>query len=204
MLNRMDLPPGRYQLRFATHDAGGGAVGSVLYDLEVPDFAKAPISMSGIVLTSMAGAMRPTVRPDEQLRGVLPASPVALRSFPQDDELAIFAEIYDNSASSPHKVDITATVTTDEGRVMFKTDEERDSERPWREVGRLRLQRENPDEGARAWSVRADGLGEISHRFEQHSPASGSDQRPGQIIMLLLLLAALLQSAAAACDDEKR
>ena len=75
----------------------------------------------------MAGAMRPTVRPDEQLRGVLPASPVALRSFPQDDELAIFAEIYDNSASSPHKVDITATVTTDEGRVMFKTDEERDS-----------------------------------------------------------------------------
>jgi hypothetical protein len=127
MLNRMDLPPGRYQLRFATHDAGGGAVGSVLYDLEVPDFAKAPISMSGIVLTSMAGAMRPTVRPDEQLRGVLPASPVALRSFPQDDELAIFAEIYDNSASSPHKVDITATVTTDEGRVMFKTDEQRDS-----------------------------------------------------------------------------
>jgi len=75
----------------------------------------------------MAGAMRPTVRPDEQLRGVLPAPPVALRTFPQDDELALFAEIYDNSASSPHKVDITATVTTDEGKVMFKTDEERDS-----------------------------------------------------------------------------
>ena len=127
MLNRMELPPGRYQLRFAAHDAGGGAVGSVLYDLEVPDFAKAPISMSGIALTSMAGAMRPTVRPDEQLRGVLPAPPVALRSFPQDDEIALFAEVYDNSASSPHKVDITATVTTDEGKVMFKTDEERDS-----------------------------------------------------------------------------
>jgi VWFA-related protein len=127
MLNRMDLPPGRYQMRFAAHDSGGGAVGSVLYDLDVPDFAKAPISMSGIALTSQAGAARPTVRADEQLRGVLPASPVALRTFPQDDEVVLFAEIYDNSASSPHKVDITTTVTTDEGKVMFKTDEERDS-----------------------------------------------------------------------------
>jgi VWFA-related protein len=127
MLNRLDLPPGRYQLRLATHDAGGGALGSVLYDLDVPDFAKSPISMSGVVLTSQAAALRPTVRPDEQLRPVLPAPPVALRTFPQDDEVALFAEVYDNSASSPHKVDISATVTTDEGRVMFKTDEERDS-----------------------------------------------------------------------------
>ena len=127
MLNRLDLPPGRYQLRFAAHDSGGGAVGSVLYDLDVPDFVKSPISMSGIAMTSQAAAARPTVRPDEQLRAVLPAPPVALRTFPQDDEVAVFAEIYDNSASTPHKVDITATVTTDEGKVLFKTDEERDS-----------------------------------------------------------------------------
>jgi VWFA-related protein len=127
MLNRLDLPPGRYQLRFAAHDSGGGAVGSVLYDLDVPDFVKSPISMSGIAMTSQAAAVRPTVRPDEQLRAVLPAPPVALRTFPQDDEVAVFAEIYDNSASTPHKVDITATVTTDEGKVLFKTDEERDS-----------------------------------------------------------------------------
>ncbi len=43
MLNRMELPPGRYQLRVAAHDSGGGAVGSVLYDLEVPDFNKEPL-----------------------------------------------------------------------------------------------------------------------------------------------------------------
>src|SRR5262245_9589340 len=127
MLNRMELPPGRYQLRFAAHDAGGGAIGSVLYDLDVPDFAKMPFSMSGITLTSASASVRPTVRPDEQLRGVLPASPVALRTFPQDDEVALFAEIYDNSASSPHNVDIATTITTDEGKELFKTDEERDS-----------------------------------------------------------------------------
>jgi VWFA-related protein len=127
MLNRMDLPPGRYTLRFATHDSGGGAVGSVLYDLEVPDFTKQPISISGVVLTSMAASMRPTVRPDEQLRPVLPGPPAALRTFPRNDEIALFAEVYDNSANAPHKIDIVSTITTDEGKELFKSEEERDS-----------------------------------------------------------------------------
>src|SRR5207248_11553983 len=52
MLNRLDLPPGKYQLRIAAHDSAGGNVGSVQYDLEVPDYAQAPISRRGRVLTS--------------------------------------------------------------------------------------------------------------------------------------------------------
>jgi len=127
MLNRLDLAPGRYQLRFAAHDAAGGSIGSVLYDLDVPDFNKAPFAISGLVMTSVAGSQVPTARPDEQLRGVLPGPPVGRRRFPQNDEVAIYAEVYDNQGKSPHKVDITATVTTDEGRVMFKNEETRDS-----------------------------------------------------------------------------
>jgi hypothetical protein len=61
------------------------------------------------------------------LRQVLPASPVAAREFSAQDELALFAEVYDNTAANAHKVDITTTVTADEGKVMFKTDETRDS-----------------------------------------------------------------------------
>ena len=127
MLNRLDLPPGKYQLRVAAHDTNGGNVGSVQYDLTVPDFQKAPFSISGLVLTSGLGAALPTVRADEQLKPVLPGPPISLRSFPQNDEVALFAEVYDNEASKPHKVDIVTTVTTDEGRVLFKTDETRDS-----------------------------------------------------------------------------
>jgi hypothetical protein len=127
ILNRMEVPPGRYRIRVAANDIGGGSVGSVLYDLDVPDFAKTPIGMSGIVLTSASASLRPTVRADEQLRTVLPAPPVAARTFPQNDEIALFAEIYDNSGNTPHKVDITSTVTTDEGKVLFNAAEERDS-----------------------------------------------------------------------------
>jgi VWFA-related protein len=127
MLNRLDLPPGKYQLRVAAHDATGGNVGSVSYDLAVPDFQKAPFSMSGLVLTSAAGSALPTVRADEQLKPLLPGPPVSLRTFAQNDEAILFTEVYDNEGSKPHKVDIVTTVTTDEGRVLFKTDETRDS-----------------------------------------------------------------------------
>jgi VWFA-related protein len=127
VLNRVDLPPGRYQIRVGSHDAAGGNVGSVLYDLEVPDFQKSAFSISGVVLTSASAAALPTVRPDEQLRAVLPMPPVAVRTFPANDEIHLFAEVYDNAGATPHKVDITASVVTDEGRVMFKNEETRDS-----------------------------------------------------------------------------
>ena len=35
--------------------------------------------------------------------------------------------MYDNSGNAPHKVDIVTSVLTDEGRVMFKNEEVRDS-----------------------------------------------------------------------------
>ena len=127
LLNRLDVPPGRYQLRVAAHDSTGGNVGSVLYDLDVPDFVKAPFSVSGIVLTSITASQLPTAHPDEQTRSVLPAPAAALRAFPQNDEVALFAEVYDNETRTAHKVDITTTVTTDDGRVLFKTEEQRDS-----------------------------------------------------------------------------
>jgi VWFA-related protein len=127
ILNRIDLPVGRYQLRAAARDSEKNLVGSVIYDLDVPDFYKQQMSMSGVTITSMAGAAMMTARPDEQLKTVLPAPPIALRTFPQNDELAIFAEVYDNSGKAPHKVDIITSVLTDEGKPVFKTEDERES-----------------------------------------------------------------------------
>jgi hypothetical protein len=126
-LSRLQIPPGRYQLRVAANDLATSAVGSVLYDLDVPDFTKGPLSMSGLVLSSGAASRVPTLRPDEELRQVLPAPPMGSRVFPVGDELALFVEIYDSAGGSSHKVDIATTVTADEGKVMFKTEDVRDS-----------------------------------------------------------------------------
>ena len=127
VLNRLELPAGRYQVRVAARDTLKKVVGSVIYDLDVPDFYKETISVSGVALTSLAGASMMTARPDEDLKTVLPASPIGLRTFPQNDELALFAEVYDNSGKAPHKIDIITTVLTDEGKPVFKTEDERDS-----------------------------------------------------------------------------
>jgi VWFA-related protein len=127
VLNRMDLPAGRYQIRVAARDSEKNLVGSVIYDLEVPDFYKQPISISGVTMTSLAGAAMMTAKPDDQLKTVLPAAPIGLRVFQQNDELALFAEIYDNSGKNPHKVDIATSVLTDEGKPVFKNEDVRDS-----------------------------------------------------------------------------
>jgi len=127
VLNRIDLPPGRYQVRVAARDSAKTNIGTVVYDLEVPDFYKQTISLSGIALTSLGGAAMMTAKPDDQLKTVLPAPPVAARTFAGNDELAIFAEVYDNTGNQPHKVDIVARVLTDEGRELYKSEESHDS-----------------------------------------------------------------------------
>jgi hypothetical protein len=59
LLKRVEVPPGRYQVRFAAQDSGGGSLGSVVADLDVPDFAKVPFNMSGASLTSSSSTPRP-------------------------------------------------------------------------------------------------------------------------------------------------
>jgi VWFA-related protein len=127
VLNRMDLPAGRYQIRVAARDTEKTNIGSIIYDLDVPDFYKEPFGISGLTLTSLSGSAMVTAKADDQLKNALPAPPIGQRTFPQNDEIALFAEVYDNASGTPHKVDITTTVTTDEGTVMFKNEETRDS-----------------------------------------------------------------------------
>ena len=52
VLSAVDMPPGRYQIRVAASEEGAGLIGSVVYDLEVPDFFKAPFTMSSVALTA--------------------------------------------------------------------------------------------------------------------------------------------------------
>jgi VWFA-related protein len=127
LLNRVDLAPGRYQLRLAARDTRTGNTGSVTYDLEVADYSKLPFSISGLVIASQSGASLATARADDQLKAVMPLPPTAQRTFPQNDELALFAEIYDDGRAADHKVDIVTTVRSDTGTVLFKNEEERAS-----------------------------------------------------------------------------
>lgn len=127
ILRRFDLPAGRYQLRVAAHDMAGARVGSLNYDLEIPDYGTVPFSMSGLLLTSRAGTAIPTAQGDAVLQRAMPAPPVALRVFGQTDDVLVFAEVYDRADRAAHSVDITTTVTETGGAVLWKHSAERSS-----------------------------------------------------------------------------
>ena len=127
VVSQIDLPPGRYQLRVASAESSGQS-GSVLYDLEVPDFYKAPLTMSGLAITSTTAGQTPTARSKDPLKDFLPAPPTASREFLRSEELALFAEFYENAPGAPaHKIDITTTVRAEDGRVVMQNQEERSS-----------------------------------------------------------------------------
>lgn len=131
IIRRLQVPPGRYQLRIGAREKNGGLTGTVVTELDAPDFSKTPLSMSGIALTSIAASHVPTASPDpsvNEFKDVLPAPPTAMREFVQADTLTLFTEVYDNAVSTPHRVAITASVLADDGKVVFTTSDERKSD----------------------------------------------------------------------------
>jgi len=131
IVRRIQIPPGKYQLRIGGRESNGGKVGTVIYDLDAPDFAKGNLTMSGIALASASGSRFPTASPDpsvNEFKDVLPSPPSASREFPRQDTLAVFAEVYDNVVKTPHRVEITATVLADDGKVVHTTSDTRKSE----------------------------------------------------------------------------
>jgi VWFA-related protein len=66
LVSQFELPPGRFQLRVAS--ANGDRHGGVVYDLEVPDFGKGPLTLSGVTLTSRSAADVLTLRPERMGR----------------------------------------------------------------------------------------------------------------------------------------
>ncbi|MBI4265939.1 MAG: VWA domain-containing protein [Acidobacteria bacterium] len=128
VVSQIDLPPGRYQLRVGAAEEGAGRAGSVLYDIEVPDFYAPSFVMSGVSITSALAGATPTVRPKDPLSDFLPGPPTAARAFDNNDVVALFAEFYENTpGASPHRLEFRTTVRAEDGRIVFEDFDERSS-----------------------------------------------------------------------------
>lgn len=90
-LSRLRLDPGRHEIRVAAEDPSRHLVGSVYTYADVPDFAKAPISLSGVVL-----GLRPA-RPDGPFRDLFPLEPTARREFASASHVSAFVRIYQSA-----------------------------------------------------------------------------------------------------------
>lgn len=128
MLTQHSVPPGRYQLRIAAANIAGTVTGGVLYDIEVPDFYKLPLSMSGVAITSTVAGQVMTIKARDPLADYLPAPATTTREFGRDQGLAVFAEFYENAGNSAaHQLEFTAELRAEGGRAVRETSEERSS-----------------------------------------------------------------------------
>jgi VWFA-related protein len=114
---RIDLPPGRYQVRIGARETGAGAEGTVFYDLQVPDFSKEPLMLGGLLLAAPSSEITPTAQPDPLMAKLMPGAPTSRREFARNDILAIYTELYDNSTSKqPRSYDVTVKLLGEDAR----------------------------------------------------------------------------------------
>jgi VWFA-related protein len=116
ILLSMPLKPGRYNIRYSAHSAQLDRTGSVYTDVIVPDFAKARLSMSGVVLT--ADPM-PVAEPRNAFAGVVPIVPTTRREFDRQDRVRAFMRVY--LGGWPADVQVKARITDAANRIGAET-----------------------------------------------------------------------------------
>ena len=120
---RLELKPGRYQIRIAARDPNSNKAGSVMHELRVPDFGKAPVTMSDLVLASSGGTRVVTANVDPQLQQVLVVPPTTIRRFTRGETVTVLAELYDNRKRDARPLRITTSVVDSSGRVVHRSEE---------------------------------------------------------------------------------
>jgi VWFA-related protein len=121
------LAPGRYQLRVAAGNRETKA-GSVVYDLDVPDFTKDPLILSGVVIGSAATSQIMTMNAKSPFASTLPGNITSTRVFDAGDTLGVYAEVYETlKDTAPHTVALTAQLRAEGGTIVRSVSDERSS-----------------------------------------------------------------------------
>ncbi len=116
IVDRLDLAPGRYQLRAAVTSVRRQTSGSVYADLDVPDFAKEPLSLSGLIVND---GRSPGAAPAEVIRRWLPVVPTTSRTFAQAAAVTSFIEVYQGGRNPVQPVTLTVSIRNAAEQAVF-------------------------------------------------------------------------------------
>ncbi len=114
VLSRLALKPGRYEVRVAL-DAGPGRRASVYTDVDVPDFAKQRLALSGIVLSAFpaVGSAPPVAFAD-----LIPVVPTVRREFARSARATAFVRIYQGAKDAVQPAIVTARIVNTSDRAV--------------------------------------------------------------------------------------
>jgi hypothetical protein len=117
VLSRLRLEPGRYEIRVALEDSSRSRTGSVYTYVDVPDFAKETLSLSGVVVEA-----RPSVpsAPPVAFADFLPVTPGTRRAFSRSESATAFLRAYQSGTRGLSAVTISARIRDDTDRVVYQ------------------------------------------------------------------------------------
>ena len=90
LLARIALAPGRYELRFGAHLTPANLAGSLFADVEVPDFERDPLTLSGVIIETSGGNAGPL----GVFSGLIPIIPTSSRVFTARGMPESFVRVY--------------------------------------------------------------------------------------------------------------
>jgi hypothetical protein len=133
IVSNLTLAPGRYQLRIGARIQSDNTTGSIYYDLDVPDFSRNALTMSGLALAATPGV----VSTNAAAMPWLPVQPTTARLFDRTATVTAFARLYQQipAAQSMQRrtsvppVPVRARVVNSEGREVWTVSESVDGTR---------------------------------------------------------------------------
>jgi hypothetical protein len=113
LLSRLELEPGRYEIRVAT-DAPSGRRGSVFTFVDVPNFSRDDLTLTGVAIgTSPATPAAPV----DLLRDLMPILPTARRTFARAEQVSAFVRAQQGGRRSD-PVTIVGRIVDRDGHVV--------------------------------------------------------------------------------------
>ena len=122
ILPRLTLSPGKYEIRVAvrTEDARSG---SVYTFVDVPDFSRSGVSLSGIVLEATPAA---AAAPADAYADLLPVVPTARREFGASDRVSAFVRVYQGGSRALVPATLTTRIVDDRNEQITTSTRELD------------------------------------------------------------------------------
>jgi VWFA-related protein len=115
-VTRLDLRPGTYEIRIAASHRDAARSGSVYTHVEVPDFSKELLSLSGVVLQ---GGTPRLATPRAVFETITPIVPISRREFLRGETVTVFARVYQGGQTPVTDVATQVRVVNTDAKAVF-------------------------------------------------------------------------------------
>jgi VWFA-related protein len=109
------VQPGRYRLRIGAHNRAVEQSGSIFLDVDVPDFARDRLSLSGLVVGTSAAPKQAVV---PGVRSMLPFQGSTLREFSRSETVSGFLRVYQGGSTDVRNVQVFVRVLDERGTAL--------------------------------------------------------------------------------------